>query len=348
MSESLEVQSKDVLLEVRGLRKYFPIRRGVFKRTVGWIPAVDDINFILHERETLGLVGESGCGKTTAVRSIIRALDPTDGEVFFKRDNHLIDITKLKTNELKSLWENIRMISQDPDSSLNPRMTIRDIIAEPIVMHNMIREKRKIDEYVRKLMTRTGLDPMYLRHYPHAFSGGQRQRIGIARALALNPKLLLADEPTSALDVSVQSQILNLLLELKQDMNLSYIFVTHDLRVVRHISNFLAVMYLGKIVEYGRTTEVFDQSFHPYTRALMSAIPDPDPHNPLRPIILKGEIPDPANQPPGCPFHPRCSYAEDICKQEEQRLIPIDSSDHTVACRFAKDIQSELKKTTNN
>ncbi len=332
---------KRVLLEVKDLKKYFPIRRGIFRRIVGWIPAVDGISFTLYEGEILGLVGESGCGKTTAIRAIIQAIKPTSGKISFRRDDNLIDITNLKKKELKGVWRKMRMIFQDPDSSLNPRMTIRNIIVEPLIINDVVKGKKKMDRIVLNLMAKVGLNSEYLQFYPHALSGGQRQRVGIARVLALNPKLVFADEPTSALDVSVQSQILNLLLKMQEDMNLSFIFVTHDLRVVRHISDTLAIMYLGQIVEIGKTNKVFANPLHPYTQALISAIPDPDPHRPRHRIILRGEVPDPASRPSGCPFHPRCSYSEAICQKEAPKLMSIDGSNHKVACGLVKALETK-------
>ncbi len=328
-----ERAKKKVLLEVQDLKKHFPIRRGVFKQVAGSVPAVDGITFTLKEGETLGLVGESGCGKTTAIRTIMRIYEPTEGIINFRMNDDLLDIAKLKKSELKLIWQRMRMIFQDPDSSLNPRITVRGIIAEPIILNKVLKRKKEIDERVAHLLEVVGLNPRHLRRYPHAFSGGERQRIGVARALALSPKLILADEPTSALDVSVQAQILNLLLKIQQDMNLSYIFVTHDLSVVRHVSDALAVMYLGKMVEMGNTLEVFNSPLHPYTEALLSAIPDPDPHSSLQRIILEGEIPDPAARPRGCPFHPRCRYRESpVCMDVVPRLLPVEDGERTVAC----------------
>lgn len=328
-----ETAGKKVLLEVKDLKKYFPIRRGVFKKVVGWIPAVDGITFTLREGQTLGLVGESGCGKTTAIRTIMRIYEPTAGTINFRMDDELVDIAKLEKAELKRIWQRMRMIFQDPDSSLNPRITVRGIIAEPIILNRVLKGKKEIDERVAHLLEIVGINPQRLRCYPHAFSGGQRQRIGVARALALSPKIILADEPTSALDVSVQAQIINLLLKIQQDMNLSYIFVTHDLSVVRHVSDALAVMYLGQMVEMGNTLQVFNSPLHPYTKALLSAIPDPDPHSSSQRIILEGEIPDPAERPKGCPFHPRCRYRESpICMDVVPRLLPVDDGERTVAC----------------
>lgn len=326
-----------VLLEVSDLKKHFPIRRGLLKRTVGWVPAVDGVSFTLREGETLGLVGESGCGKTTAIRTIMRIYEPTGGKILFRMDGELEDITRYRRSEQKKVWRNMRMIFQDPDTSLNPRLPIREIIAEPLVLNGVVHGKRQIEERVRHLLETVGLNPLHLNRYPHAFSGGQRQRIGVARALALNPKLILADEPTSALDVSVQAQILNLLLQIQKDMNLSFIFVTHDLSVVRHVSDRLAVMYLGEMVEMGSTVDVFGDALHPYTKALLSAVPDADPHHVPQHIILEGDIPDPAARPQGCPFHPRCAYREaPVCMETIPPLGPVPGGDRMVACHVVR------------
>ena len=262
----------------------------------------------------------------------MRMYDPTAGRVSFRLGDDFVDIATVERRDLKRIWQVIRMIFQDPDSSLNPRIPVRDIIAEPIVLNKSVAGRGAIDERVTHLMDIVGLNPLHMRRYPHAFSGGQRQRIGVARALALDPKLILADEPTSALDVSVQAQILNLLLRIQQDMGLSYIFVTHDLAVVRHISDALAVMYLGEIVEIGGTAEVFTEPLHPYTIALLSAAPQPDPDGKRRRVILEGDIPDPARRPGGCPFHPRCSYREEVCEKTPPKLVPVEEGDRKVAC----------------
>lgn len=327
------------LLEIRNLKKYFPIRQGIFRRVVGSLPAVDGVSFTLPQGETLGIIGESGCGKTTAIRAIIRAIEPTSGEVLFQRDGDRVDITKLERENLRKIWQEIRMIFQDPESSLNPRMTVRDIIAEPLIV-NKITKRGLMDEILEELMITVEMDPDYLGRYPYAFSGGQRQRIGLARALALKPKLILLDEPTSALDVSVQAQILNLLLRMQKEKKLSFVFVTHDLSVVHHVSDKLAVMYLGKFVEIGQAKELFANPLHPYTQSLLLAVPNPDPQQLFNPTALKGEIPDPANRPLGCSFHPRCSYAESICQRKTPNLLT-EYKGHKVACHFSKDFKKK-------
>ncbi len=303
------------LLEVENLKKYFPLRKGPFgggaARTV---KAVDGVSFYIEHGETLGLVGESGSGKTTVGRSILRAFEPTGGSVRFQlREGDFTDVLALKKKELKSFRQHMQMIFQDPYSSLNPRMTVRDIIAEPLVANKLARGE-KLNERVREVALRCRLNVEHLRRFPHAFSGGQRQRIGIARALILYPEFIVCDESVSALDVSVQAEVLNLLGDLQAEFNLAYLFIAHDLSVVEYISDRVAVMYLGRIAEMAPTDELFFNPLHPYTEALMSAIPAPDPDAPMKPVALKGEIPSPIDPPPGCHFHPRCSYAEEICQ----------------------------------
>jgi oligopeptide transport system ATP-binding protein len=341
MSSPAEVQGsngtgkKEVLVRVENLKKYFPIRRGVLRRTVGYIKAVDGISFDIYKGETLGLVGESGCGKSTAGRTILQLYDPTDGEVFLDGN----DLTKLSSRDLRRARRHMQMIFQDPYASLNPRMTVGNIISEPLRIHG-IGSSASRKERTEELLKLVGLNPYFITRYPHEFSGGQRQRIGVARSLATNPAFIIADEPISALDVSIQAQVVNLLDDLKEDLGLTYLFIAHDLSMVRYISDRVAVMYLGRIVELGERDEVYDHPLHPYTQALISAIPVPDPEteeNRHR-IILEGDVPSPANPPEGCNFHPRCAYATDICKEvdPENRDLGTEASPHWVACHHAE------------
>jgi peptide/nickel transport system ATP-binding protein len=325
------------LLEVKGLRKFFPIRRGVLQREVGQVRAVDDVSFFVEKGETLSLVGESGCGKTTTSRCILRALPPTAGEIHFRTaEGRVLDVARLTKPEMRPLRRQMQMIFQDPFSSLNPRRTLLDIVAEPLVANGIGARQERLDR-VAELLKVVGLRPEYMRRYPHAFSGGQRQRIGIARALAVNPSLVVADEPVSALDVSVQAQILNLMLELQSRLGLTYLFVAHDLSVVKHVSDRVAVMYVGRIVEMAPTAPLFATPRHPYTEALMSAVPKPDPRLRSQRIVLEGEVADPANPPSGCYFHPRCRYAVDACRAETPRLAEIQPG-HFVACHRAHEL----------
>ncbi len=341
MSQTIEKQafietasSDDVIIKIRGLKKYFPIKRGVLRRKVGDIKAVDDISFDIKRGETLGLVGESGCGKSTAGRTILRLHEPTDGQVDFNGR----DLTDLSKSEMRHARRDLQMIFQDPYSSLNPRMTVGSIIAEPLVIHG-IGDSKSRKKRVKDLLELVGLNPYYVTRYPHEFSGGQRQRIGIARALATNPSFIVADEPISALDVSIQAQVVNLLDDLKKELGLTYLFIAHDLSMVRYISDRVAVMYLGKIVELGSRDDVYEHPLHPYTQALLSAIPMPDPEleGKRQRIILEGDVPSPANPPKGCRFHPRCGYATDICSQEDPEFRNLGTSDqpHMVACHHA-------------
>jgi len=319
----------NTLVKVKNLKKFFTVEAGMFSKKKGYIHAVEDVNFEIHKRETLGLVGESGCGKTTLGRLIIRLLEPTEGEVYFEDNN----IFKLKPEELRNLRKKMQIIFQDPYASLNPRMKVMDIISEPLTTHDVFSSSRKKLERVKELMNIVGLRETYMRRYPHQFSGGQRQRIGIARALALNPEFIVCDEPVSALDVSIQSQILNLLNKLQDKLNLTYLFISHDLSVIKHISDRICVMFLGKIVELGKTEEIFRHQLHPYTKFLISALPLPNPHLRDRERdILKGDVPSPINIPSGCRFHTRCPYAKDICKKEEPKLVK--HGDHLAACHF--------------
>ncbi|PIE22869.1 MAG: peptide ABC transporter substrate-binding protein [Planctomycetota bacterium] len=304
---------KAPLLEVRGLKKWFPIERGLIKKTVGYVKAVDGLSFKLKAGETLGLVGESGCGKTTAGRTLLRLLEPTDGYARFGD----LDVFDLKKQELRELRRKMQIIFQDPYSSLNPRMTVAGIVGESLRVHELVDSAAEARERVEQLLERVGLSRKYVNRYPHEFSGGQRQRIGVARALALNPEFIVCDEAVSALDVSIQAQILNLLMDLQEELGLSYLFIAHDLSVVRHISDRIAVMYLGQIVELSETQDLFVRPSHPYTQALLSAIPVADPDQKPDRVLLTGDVPTPINPPSGCHFHPRCPVAMDRCSQEE-------------------------------
>lgn len=326
-------KDKKILLEVKKLKKYFPIQRGFFKRTVGYIKAVDDVDLYINEGETLGLVGESGSGKTTLGRCILRAIEPTEGEIQFRYNGKPVNLVGLDNKSMKAARRHLQMIFQDPYCSLDPRMIISDIIAEPLQANKLLRGKELLNR-VKELVKLVGLEKSHMRRYPHAFSGGQRQRIGIARALATHPKLIIADEPVSALDVSIQAQILNLLQDLQKEFNLTYLFIAHDLSVVEHISDRVAVMYVGKLVEMAETEELYINPLHPYTEALMSAVPLLDPDSTKERIILPGEVANPANPPSGCYFHPRCNYAESICSKKIPGLIEIRPS-HYAACHFA-------------
>lgn len=320
----------DYLLEVKNLKMHFPIHGGVFWRRVGTVYAVDDVSFKIKAGETVGLVGESGCGKTTLGRTILRLYDPTGGDVIFAGKN----MSQLSRRKLRDLRRDMQMIFQDPFESLNSRQTIGDILEEPFIIHGIgTPEERKRE--VKKLLNRVGLSGSITGLFPHEFSGGQRQRIGIARAIALKPKLIICDEPVSALDVSIQSQVLNLLLELQQEMELTYLFIAHDLAVVKHISDRIAVMYLGKIVEYTDADTIYQKPLHPYTRALISAIPIPDPTVTKKKLILKGDVPSAINPPSGCRFHTRCPIMIDRCKTDEPQLCSVQDSpaeEHLVAC----------------
>ncbi len=323
------------LLEVKDLKKYVPIKGGILSKTIGYVQAVDGISFALYPGETVGLVGESGCGKSTAARAILRLIEPSGGRVFFEGQ----DILTLGKKPMRALRRQMQIIFQDPYASLNPRMTVASIVGEPLEIHKIAKGRQK-EEKVANILEKVGLRPEHMRRYPHEFSGGQRQRIGIARALALNPKLIIGDEPVSALDVSIQAQVINLLEDLQKEFNLTYLIIAHDLSVVEHISNRVAVMYLGKIVELASDRELYQNPSHPYTEALLSAVPRPDPTIKKQRIILAGDVPSPINPPSGCRFHTRCLYAKADCKTVEPQLQDIGGG-HYVACHYWKDVQAK-------
>lgn len=321
-----------VIMKIENLKKYFPIKKGfLIKRTVGYVKAVDGISFEIKKGKTFALVGESGCGKTTTARVVLRLTDPTDGKILFDGN----DISKLGYKELLPFRRKMQIVFQDPMSSLNPRMTVGEIITEPILFHKLVDSRQEAYKMAKDILVSIGLKPYHLDRYPHQFSGGQRQRIAIARAISINPDLLILDEPTSALDVSVQAQIINLLLEFQEKEHFSYFFISHDLGLVRFISHEVGIMYLGKIVEMGETEEIFENPIHPYTKALLSAVPIPDPkiERKRKRIILTGGVPSPINRPSGCFFHPRCPYKMEICKKEYPSLVEV-SKNHQVACHL--------------
>ncbi len=318
---------REILVEVKNLKKYFPIKGGILKRTIGHVKAVDDISFQIYSGETLGVVGESGSGKSTMGRTMIRLYEPTAGEIYFQGENLL----NLDRNKLRKTRKNMQMVFQDPYASLNPRMTIGDLVEEPMLVQGINKYERR--ERALYMLNKVGLSEEHYPLFPHEFSGGQRQRIGIARALSVQPKLIIADEPVSALDVSIQSQVINLLVDLQAEFHLTYMFIAHDLSVVKFISNRVAVMYLGKIVELADKTNLFSNPAHPYTQALLSAVPQPNPRHKKERIILTGDIPSPANPPQGCAFHPRCRYATEQCKIEKPKWQEIEP-DHYVACHL--------------
>ncbi|HHT91266.1 MAG: dipeptide ABC transporter ATP-binding protein [Bacillota bacterium] len=336
-----------IILEVNKLTKHFPIYRGFLRKVVGSVQALNDVSFSVKKQETLGIVGESGCGKTTLARVMLRAYEPTSGEVLFNQDGEMINVFSLKKAELKRLRRNIQIIFQDPLSSLNPRKTVLEIIGEPLLIHG-VAHGQELKSRVCELLKMVGLSVNHLDRYPNAFSGGQRQRIAIARALALQPQVVLCDEPVSALDVSIQAQIINLLQDLQKDLGLTYLFISHDLSVVEHISDRVAVMYLGSIVELAPSSPLYQRPRHPYTEALLSATPTIDPATRKKRIILPGELPNPSNPPPGCKFHTRCTYAQDVCKTTVPAWEEI-SPGHWTACHRAKELElrgvGELKSS---
>ena len=325
------------LIEIKGLTKRFPIHAGLSRRVVGEVRAIDGVDLTIRRGETLGLVGESGCGKSTTGRAILRAIEPTAGEILFHDRDGTVDVAKLGRNDLKQVRRRMQMVFQDPYASLNPRMNVEEIIAEPLIcLEHLSRRQRK--DRVVELLELVGLNASYLLRYPHTFSGGQRQRIGIARALALEPDFVVCDEAVSALDVSVQAQVLNLLTEIQERLGTTYLFISHDLGVVEYLCDRIAVMYLGRIVEFAETETLLRTPKMPYVEALLSAVPQPDPHIKAERLMVRGEVADPANRPSGCPFHPRCPYAQDICRTATPELQPVGTAaePHLAACHFAE------------
>ncbi len=328
----------DVQLSIKNLAMHFPMHKGFLHRVTGCVKAVDEVSAEVCRGETLGLVGESGCGKTTVGRCVVRAYQPTGGEILYRnQEGTVVDMAAVERRELKRYRRELRMIFQDPYASLNPRMNVLRIVGQPLKIHGIARGK-EMEDRVAALLRLVGLQPEYMRRYPHAFSGGQRQRIGIARALALEPRLVICDEPVSALDVSVQAQILNLMQDLQAQLGLTYLFISHDLGVVEYIADRVAVMYVGKLVEVADTDALFRAPMHPYTEALLSAVPKPDPRVRSKRIVLEGEVADPANPPSGCYFHPRCRYAKDLCRTERPSLREA-APGHSAACHFAPELR---------
>lgn len=345
MDKQIETKSVTTgdLLRINNLKKYYPIRAGVLKKVIGHVQAVDDISFSIKKGETLALVGESGCGKSTVGKSVLRLHEPTAGEVWFEDKN----ILKLGSKKLRTIRKEMQMIFQNMDSSLNPRMNIGDIVGAPLDIHKLVNNKKERAERIKELLHAVGLGSDCMKSYPHEFSGGQKQRIGIARALALNPKLVVADEPVSALDVSIQAQVINLMQDLQQEFNLTYLFISHDLSIVKHFSNRIIVMYLGKIMESVTKKELLSDPLHPYTKLLLASIPNMDPLNRKKRILLEGEVPSPINPPSGCRFHTRCPFAKDVCREIVPELKEAWDR-HMVACHFWQDIKNENKGTWTN
>lgn len=324
--------TEQAMIEVRGLKKYFPVEAGFFMRKVADLKAVDDVSFTIKKGESLGLVGESGCGKTTVGRSVLRLIEPTEGEIVFEGTN----IMGLAKKDLQTFRSRMQLIFQDPYSSLNPRLTVGDIITEPLLIHGLA-EKKEINERITRLMLDVGLSPSQSRRYPHEFSGGQKQRISIARALSVMPSFVVADEPVAALDMSIRAQILNLMKDLQEKYDLTYLIISHDLTVIKHMCSRIMVMYLGSLVEVASRENLFKRPYHPYSFALISAVPIPDPLIKKKRIILTGDVPTPINPPSGCKFHPRCTYAKSRCSEEIPALEEIDDG-HFVACHFAREL----------